>query len=124
MRVAIYGRTLSEIAAADLQQVFDCLRKHKVSIVLHRNFKTSIQNKLDYLLDFDTFDSHEDIADKADFLFSLGGDGTLLDTAVLVKDSGVPVIGINFGRLGFLASIHKNEIDNAVQSIINKEYVV
>jgi len=55
-------------------------------------------------------------------LISLGGDGTLLDTLSLVRDSGVPVIGINFGRLGFLASINKDEIRNAIKALLNKEY--
>jgi NAD+ kinase len=59
---------------------------------------------------------------QADVLISLGGDGTLLDTLSLIRDSGIPVIGINFGRLGFLASINKDEIRIAIKALHNKEY--
>jgi NAD+ kinase len=57
-------------------------------------------------------------------MISLGGDGTLLDTVTLIRDSNIPVIGINFGRLGFLASINKNDIANAMASLVNKDFTL
>ena len=61
---------------------------------------------------------------NVDVMISLGGDGTLLDTVTLIRDSNIPVIGINFGRLGFLASINKDDIASAINSLINKEYTL
>ncbi len=53
-------------------------------------------------------------------MISLGGDGTLLDTVTLVRDKNIPVLGINFGRLGFLASIGSKELHIAVQSLVKR----
>ncbi len=61
--------------------------------------------------------------DSVDFLISLGGDGTLLDTIAFVRDKNIPVIGINFGRLGFLASIGKGDMVMAVKALVNRTYV-
>jgi len=54
----------------------------------------------------------------------LGGDGTLLDTVTLVRDKNIPVLGINFGRLGFLASLGKENLDSLVQALATRSYVV
>jgi NAD+ kinase len=71
---------------------------------------------------YSVFHSHEDL--KADLLFSIGGDGTILDTVPFVLDSGIPVAGINMGRLGFLSSTSKNEIAMAVHSVVTGDYTV
>ena len=59
-----------------------------------------------------------------DCLISLGGDGTLLDTVTLVKDTGIPVLGINYGRLGFLANIGKEELNTAFEALVDRKYVL
>ncbi|MEN9686471.1 MAG: hypothetical protein RLZZ28_2257, partial [Bacteroidota bacterium] len=68
------------------------------------------------------FSGSEDLDEQIDCLISLGGDGTLLDTVTLVKDKHIPILGINFGRLGFLAAISKEELSTAVDSLINRTY--
>ena len=68
--------------------------------------------------------SSTDLDDSIEFLISLGGDGTLLDTVSLVRDKNIPVLGINFGRLGFLASIGKEELTSAVTALANRTFVV
>jgi NAD+ kinase len=70
------------------------------------------------------FSSQETIKGKADFLFSIGGDGTLLDTITMVGDSGIPIIGINMGRMGFLSSIAKSEILPALDEIMDNMYTI
>jgi NAD+ kinase len=57
-------------------------------------------------------------------MISLGGDGTLLDTVTLIRNSGIPVLGINYGRLGFLANIGKEEIADAIDAIAERKYVL
>jgi NAD+ kinase len=64
------------------------------------------------------------IKDFIDIFITLGGDGTLLDMVTVIRDSGVPVIGINFGRLGFLASINKSDIAAAIHAVVNKEFTL
>ena len=70
----------------------------------------------------ETFERHDDLKIGTDFMFSLGGDGTLLDTIDLVQDSAIPIMGINMGRLGFLSSVAKDEIDIALHALLNGKY--
>src|SRR5947199_6714958 len=70
------------------------------------------------------FSDSNDLTEAIDFLISLGGDGTLLDTVCYVRDKNIPVLGINFGRLGFLASIGKGAIYAAVQALKQRTYIV
>jgi NAD+ kinase len=64
------------------------------------------------------------LEENTDCLISLGGDGTMLDAVALVRNKNIPILGINFGRLGFLASISKEEITSAVDALVNHTYVV
>ena len=68
------------------------------------------------------FSNHDDLKGKADMVISIGGDGTLLDTLSVVRDSGIPVLGINLGRLGFLSSISRDDIIPSVEKVIKGEY--
>lgn len=74
--------------------------------------------------DTETFSHHTQLTPDIDFLISLGGDGTLLDTVTLVRDKAIPVVGINFGRLGFLASIGRDEVSEAVKALAQRSYVI
>ena len=73
---------------------------------------------------YKTFNSYEDLDTSYDLFFSIGGDGTILRTITLVQDLNIPILGINTGRLGFLATIQKEEIKDAISKIINKEFTV
>ncbi len=68
------------------------------------------------------FESHEDLPNDVDFLFSIGGDGTFLETVSIVKDSGIPVVGINTGRLGFLSYISQEGLEDSLDSIFSGKY--
>ena len=72
---------------------------------------------------YTTFNSAADLDDDIDCMISLGGDGTLLDTVTLVQNKGIPVLGINYGRLGFLANIGKEEIRSAIRALVQGTYV-
>src|SRR5204862_6329677 len=70
------------------------------------------------------FSGHEELNSTVDFLISLGGDGTILDTVTLVRNKNIPILGINYGRLGFLAGISKHELNVAVDALVNRTYVI
>ncbi|MDY0906221.1 NAD kinase [Pedobacter sp. CFBP9032] len=122
MRIAIYGRDFNDTVLPYVQEVFNHLASHNVQPVLYSKFKTSLHGKINLPKNTVIFHNHVELKERADVLISLGGDGTLLDTVSLIRNSGIPVIGINFGRLGFLASINKNEIESALMAVINGEY--
>ena len=122
MKIAIYGRDFNDTVLPFVQEVFDALALHKIEIAVYLKLYNYIKNKVELPSNIITFSSHNELLNQTDVLLSLGGDGTLLDTLSLVRDSQIPVIGINFGRLGFLASINKNEIKEAVEALVQGEY--
>ena len=73
---------------------------------------------------YSTFNSSADLDETIDCLISLGGDGTLLDTVTLVKDTGIPVLGINYGRLGFLANLGKEDLHTVFEALVDRKYVL
>lgn len=122
MKIAIYGRDFNDSVLPFVQEVFDTLAHHQTEILVFLKFNNFIKNKISLPAAIKTFSTHAELVDQADVLLSLGGDGTLLDTLSLVRDSQIPVIGINFGRLGFLASINKNEIKTAIEALVKGDY--
>ena len=124
MRIAIYSRGLENIKLQDLELLIQELEKYGVEPVFYRDFFNLFYSAIKIPCKYSTFTSSEDLDLSIDCLISLGGDGTLLDTVTLVKDSGIPVLGINFGRLGFLASIGKEEIHSALNALVNRKYVL
>ncbi|MEQ7799112.1 NAD kinase [Pedobacter sp. ASV1-7] len=122
MRIAIYGREFNNSVLPYVQEVFNVLDQYKTPILVYQKYLDFIKDKIKLPTHLTAFTQHAELIGQTDVLISLGGDGTLLDTLSLVRDSGIPVIGINFGRLGFLASINKNEITKAIEALKNKEY--
>lgn len=122
MKIAIYGREFNNSVLPYVQEVFNVLDQYKTPILVYKKYLDFIKDKIKLPAHIIAFTEHTELIDHTDVLVSLGGDGTLLDTLALVRDSGIPVIGINFGRLGFLASINKDEIKTAIEALKNKEY--
>ncbi|MFH0866664.1 MAG: NAD kinase [Bacteroidota bacterium] len=124
MNIALYGRTLSAGFEKCMQQLVKILEKNDCGIYIYEPFSAVLNNTVKFKKPFIPFTRHREIYDKVSYVFSIGGDGTLLNTITLVKDSGIPVMGINTGRLGFLASISKEEVPQAVEDILNKKFVI
>jgi NAD+ kinase len=125
MKIAIYSRGVENDQLKDINQLFSELISNGAEPVFFQDFFNQFYSAID--LDnnnYSTFNSFEDLDDSIDCMISLGGDGTLLDTVTLVRDSGIPVLGINYGRLGFLANIGKEEIKAAIDAIANQKYVL
>ena len=125
MKIAIYGRQFNNTVLPHVQQVFDSLAQYDVEPFVYDKYNHFISGKIFFPKKFQIFRNYHDlVAAKVDVVISLGGDGTLLDTVTLICNSNIPVIGINFGRLGFLASINKNDITSAIHSLVNKEFTL
>jgi len=124
LKVAIYSRVLESTQQKDVQLFFDELEKEQIIPVVFRSFLDEMKQHINLPADLETFSRHEDLNDEIDFLISLGGDGTLLDTVTMVRDKNIPVVGINFGRLGFLASIGRDEMAAAVKALARRSYII
>ena len=124
MKAAIYSRVMEEEQRPDFQLFFDELTKQKIEPIIFMNFYEQIKDSITLPADIKTFALSEDLLDETECIISLGGDGTLLDTITIVKDKDISIMGINFGRLGFLASIGREEMQTAVKAIAKRTYVV
>lgn len=124
MKIAIYSRGGETVQQADWQLMLNELNKEKVTTVIHEDFFSQIKSTIQPSERITTFDSSADLDETFECIISLGGDGTLLDTVTLVRDKNIPVLGINFGRLGFLASLGKEDLSKAVKALVDHTYVV
>ncbi|MBX2934093.1 MAG: NAD kinase [Ferruginibacter sp.] len=124
MRIAIYSRGIENNQHQDVLSLLDELAVSGVELVFYQDFFNQFYSAINSKAKYSTFNSSDDLDENIDFLISLGGDGTLLDTVTLVKDSGIPVAGINYGRLGFLANIGKEDFHSAVAALLNRTYVL
>ncbi len=123
MKAAIYSRVMEDDQRTDVQLFFDELTRQKIEPVIYQHFYDQIKDSISLPVDAKTFSFSEDLNGEIEFIISLGGDGTLLDTITLVRDQHISVMGINFGRLGFLASIGRDEVQKAVKAIAQRTYV-
>ncbi|HRN79968.1 MAG TPA: NAD kinase [Ferruginibacter sp.] len=124
MRIAIYSRGVDSNQIQDIKTLLDVLVQQGVEPVFYQDFFNSIYSAIEFEGTYSTFNASDNLDTDIDCMISLGGDGTMLDTVTLVKDTGIPVLGINYGRLGFLANIGRNEINEAMDALINRKYVL
>jgi NAD+ kinase len=125
MKIAIYGRQFNNSVLPYVQQVFDSLAKFNIEPYVFDKYNQFIAGKIFFPKKIHSFHDHTELlSDNIDVMISLGGDGTMLDTVAIIRDSLIPVIGINFGRLGFLASINKDDIQSAINSLVHGQYTL
>ena len=117
MTVAVYSRPNPVENQQALTDLFGTLKKIKAQVLVYKPFAQTIEGVLRAFNFSSTFETASDLGQKTDYLVSIGGDGTLLDTLSLVRDSGIPVLGINLGRLGFLTGVGHREIKNAIKQL-------
>jgi len=123
MKIAIHGRNFAEQAKGFIQSMFDELHQRQVEIQLSQSYRTFLDSVGVNYYTTSTYTSYLDVCD-ADFAFSLGGDGTLLDVVAHVGPKGIPIIGINLGRLGFLATVPTVAIQQMLQSLFSGKYSI
>ncbi|MFM7667015.1 MAG: NAD kinase [Bacteroidota bacterium] len=122
MRVAIYGKKVTKQTIPIFLDVFNFIHELGWSIVLEKELKETLLAKTDIDKNFDTFSTHLDFYSGIDLTISLGGDGTFIKTVSYIRNSGVPIMGINTGRMGFLSNISKDQIEDTLTKVKNKEF--
>jgi NAD+ kinase len=123
MKVAIYGRVFEAEQQSDVQLLIGALERNQITPVIFEDFYRQIREVIHFEQEPLLFQSSEDLDNSFECLISLGGDGTLLDTVTLVRDKAIPLVGINFGRLGFLAGIGREEVESVVDALTHHTYV-
>jgi NAD+ kinase len=124
MKIAVYGRQFNDLAVLPyIQQIFDNLALHHVEIFVHHQLCEFLEGKITSVK-YNLLNHTDNIKGFIDVFLTLGGDGTLLDMVRVIRDTDIPVIGINFGRLGFLASVNKSDIAAAIHAVVNKQFTI
>lgn len=124
MKIAIYSRVIEEEHRIHVGKLMEELSKSGIEPVVYQPFLEQLKQGVNLPGNTSFFSQSEDLDDSIDFLISLGGDGTLLDTVTLVRDKNIPVLGVNFGRLGFLANIGREDLSSAVQSLLDRTMII
>ncbi len=125
MHIALYGRQFGIQFRPFANKLLDRLRNNSIFISMYKPFYLFMKDEAG--LDPEPeklFTSHKDLEMKPDFIFSIGGDGTILETINIVRNSGIPVMGINSGKLGFLASISGVDTDMAIDALLSGKYSI
>jgi len=124
MLVALYNRTFEGQDVAVLQNIIKMLEHHNLHMVFYKDFYEHLAPHVTFKKEPKIFTSKKDLPPQTDMLFSLGGDGTMLDAVCFVGNSNIPLIGINLGRLGFLAAIPEEEVEGAIISLVRGSYTL
>lgn len=124
MKIAIYGHYFNEDAKQYVEDLLDALKEKNTEIFIEDDFLKLIKTYTSIKEDYPTFSSYDDLDSSFNFFFTLGGDGTILRSLKYIRNSNIPVIGVNIGRLGFLATVQKEKIREAVSSLQNNEFEI
>ncbi len=124
MKIGIYGQFYHEKSEVYIQILLDALQKKDVEVLIEKNFLDIINRNQEITRNFSGCSTFSKLDSSFDFFFSIGGDGTILKAVTFVADLGIPIVGINTGRLGFLATIQKEEISNSLTKILEGDYTI
>lgn len=124
MKVAIYGQYYLVSTEPIIKDIFVFFNNNNVEMAIESDFLNMLYEKKIIEKEYKTFSSHDVLDSSFDMLISIGGDGTMLRAVTLVRNSGIPILGINAGRLGFLATVQKENIAAFMQIVIDKKYKI
>ena len=122
MRIAVHGKEFNRVSAPFIARIFEILTEHKAELLISSKFNPYLK-KLSIPCEFTTYSSGVELHNIQLFI-SIGGDGTLLESVTHIGKSEIPILGINTGRLGFLATISKTETERALESIFEGSYTL
>lgn len=122
MRVAVYSKKVTKATIPIFMRFVAATERFGWKLILQKDLKDHLVKKAGICKDTDVFTNHEDFHQGIDLAFSIGGDGTFLRTVAYIRDSGVPILGINTGRLGFLANIGDELFEDALELVRQKRY--
>src|SRR5690606_31960730 len=119
MKIAIYGREFHPSVIPYVQHLLNYLTAKRTELWIYDDFHQFLTQQIDCPNNFQIYHTNEQLPKDIAFMLSLGGDGTMLAAVSIVADSGIPVAGVNFGRLGFLAGLNKDEIESSLDAIMS-----
>ena len=123
-KVAIYGQSYAVNAEKEVNILLTVLQANKIVVFIEKKFYDLLKENSAIDKKYPTFSHFNDLNHSFDILFTLGGDGTILRAVTYIRDLNIPVLGINTGRLGFLATIQKDQIEESIAMLLDKKYSI
>ena len=124
MRIALFGQYYQNSTAEIVQKVISFLESNAITIAFEASFLASLKEKNIISKDYESYSDYNDLDSNFRALISIGGDGTILKAATFVRDKNIPIIGINAGRLVFLATIQYENIETLLQKLLTNDYAI
>ena len=124
MKVGIFGQFYHEGSEKYIQLILQILQENKIHIFIEEDFQKIIEAHEGIDTVVSSMDTFKALDNSYDLFFSIGGDGTILKSITYVRDLGIPIVGINTGRLGFLATIPKEEVSIYISKILKRAYTI
>jgi NAD+ kinase len=124
MKVAIFGQYYQNDTRPIIRNIFLFFNNNNVELVIEESFLKILFEHQIVKKEYKTFNNHTCLDASFDILVSIGGDGTILRAATYVRNSGIPILGVNAGRLGFLAKVQNDNIDSFLQIVLEKKYTI
>lgn len=124
MTIAVYARNTKNNYSSYLAELIHLSGIEKFKLVVYKPYLDFLNSVADAPFQLNTFSTSEELIASADVLISLGGDGTILETVEFIRKSGIPVLGVNTGRLGFLATVYKEGFSKALNALMREKYTL
>lgn len=124
MKIAVFGQYYQNNTHSIVEKVVAFLEQNNIEICFYKIFYDKLIENEVSLSEYSTFDYHECLKDNFDYLISIGGDGTILRAATFVRNYNLPIIGINAGRLGFLATIQEENIEKLLTRVVANDFSI
>jgi NAD+ kinase len=124
MKIALFGQYYQNSTAETVQKVVSFLESKDIEIAFEAHFLAILKEKNIITTNYETYSNYETLDKDLKALISIGGDGTILKAATFVRDKNIPIIGINAGRLGFLATIQFENIEPLLQKLLDNDYAI
>jgi NAD+ kinase len=123
-KAAIYGQSYAISSEKEIKTLLQVLEKNKIDFFIESEFYTLLVESKVLQDTYKSFASFNDLDSSFDIMFTIGGDGTFLRSATHIRDLNIPILGINTGRLGFLAIVAKDLIEESVELVINGDFTI
>ncbi len=125
MKLGIFGYPFSDKEVEFIYNIIDFIEKHVDKVYIYKPFYDFLINSFDISIPHTKlFTTHEEVPPTLDVMLSIGGDGTILETITFIRNKNIPVLGINRGRLGFLANVSKVEVERALNCLAERDYQI
>ena len=124
MKIAIYGQSADKISKNIFLELLSISKSENIILLIEKKYNSILLHKSEISHTHKLFSSYEDLDSTIDLMITIGGDGTLLRSITFVRDLGIPIIGINTGRLGFLATLNQELLNVELKKILKGEFKI